>query len=63
MKVLLSDIETAPILASVWRIWDQNIGLNQIKADWHLLSFAAKWLGSAERKCPWMRRRSRPKAA
>lgn len=47
-KILLLDIETAPILASVWRIWDQNIGLAQIKADWHLLSFAAKWLG--ERK-------------
>lgn len=45
MKILLLDIETAPILASVWRIWDQNIGLAQIKADWHLLSFAAKWLG------------------
>lgn len=48
MKILLLDIETAPILASVWRIWDQNISLGQIKSDWHLLSFAAKWLG--ERK-------------
>lgn len=47
-KILLIDIETAPILASVWRLWDQNISLAQIKADWHLLSFAAKWLG--ERK-------------
>lgn len=45
MKILLLDIETAPIIASVWRIWDQNISLGQIKSDWHLLSFAAKWLG------------------
>lgn len=42
--ILLLDIETAPIMASVWQIWDQNIGLSQIKADWHLLSFGAKWL-------------------
>jgi len=43
-KILLIDIETAPILASVWRIWDENIGLEQISKDRHLLSFAAKWL-------------------
>lgn len=45
MRILLLDIETAPVLASVWRLWDQNISLSQIKSDWHLLSFAAKWLG------------------
>ena len=44
-KVLFYDIETAPILAYVWRLWDNNVGLNQIKSDWHLLSWAAKWLG------------------
>jgi len=44
-KILLIDIETAPILASVWGLWDQNVGINQISLDWHLLSFAAKWLG------------------
>jgi hypothetical protein len=44
-KVLLLDIETAPIKAYVWSLWDQNIGLNQIIEDWHLLSCAAKWLG------------------
>jgi hypothetical protein len=43
-KILLFDIETAPILAYVWRLWDENIGLNQIKEDWHVLSWAAKWL-------------------
>lgn len=43
--ILILDIETAPILANVWKIWDENIGLNQIKSDWHLLSYAAKWLG------------------
>jgi uncharacterized protein YprB with RNaseH-like and TPR domain len=43
-RVLLFDIETAPILAHVWDIWDQNVGLNQIEKDWHVLSWAAKWL-------------------
>lgn len=45
-KVLLFDIETAPIVAYVWALWDQNVGLSQIKSDWHVLSWAGKWLGS-----------------
>lgn len=47
-KILLADIETAPILAHVWGLWDQNVGLNQIHTDWHLLSWCAKWLGDKE---------------
>ena len=43
-KVLLFDIETAPIEAYVWDIWNQNVGLEQIKKDWSILSFAAKWM-------------------
>ena len=42
-KVLVFDIETAPMLAYVWGLFDQNIGLNQIKNDWHVLSWSAKW--------------------
>lgn len=45
-RVLVVDIETAPILAYTWGIWDQNVGLNQIKSDWYILSYAAKWLDS-----------------
>jgi DNA polymerase elongation subunit (family B) len=44
-KILLFDIETAPIKANVWALYDQNIGVNQIDKDWHVLSWAAKWLG------------------
>lgn len=44
-RVLLFDIETAPILAYVWRLFDQNVALNQIHSDWYVLSWAAKWLG------------------
>lgn len=43
-KVLLFDIETAPILAHVWGLWDNNVALNQVISDWHLLSWSAKWL-------------------
>lgn len=53
-KVLLFDIETAPILANVWGIWDQNVGLNQIKKDWHILSWAAKWLKDPVEKIMFM---------
>lgn len=42
-KILFMDIETAPMLAYVWALWDQNVGLNQIEKDWHILSWAAKW--------------------
>lgn len=43
-KILLLDIETAPILGYVWGLFDQNVSLNQIHSDWHLLSWSAKWL-------------------
>lgn len=46
-KILLLDIETAPVLAHVWDLWDQNIALNQIERDWFMMSFAAKWYESA----------------
>jgi hypothetical protein len=44
-RILLLDIETAPIEAFVWGLFDQNVGLEQIKTEWSILSFAAKWLG------------------
>lgn len=47
-KILLLDIETSPIIASVWSIWNQDIPLNMIEKDWSILSYAAKWLGEKE---------------
>lgn len=44
-RVLVLDIETSPIQAYVWGLRDQNISLSQIKADWYVLAWAAKWLG------------------
>lgn len=45
-KVLILDIETAPVLAHVWGLFDQSVGLEMIKSDWHVLSWSAKWLGA-----------------
>lgn len=56
-KVLLVDIETAPIISYTWGIWEQNVGLNQIKKDWHLLSWSAKWLGDPASKIMYMDQR------
>jgi RNase P subunit RPR2 len=47
-KVLLLDIETAPCLAYIWRMYDEVNNIDQIDQDWYLLSWAAKWLGSDE---------------
>jgi hypothetical protein len=45
-KILFLDIETAPILAYCWGLWDQTISLGQIKKDWHVLAWCAKWADS-----------------
>lgn len=47
-KILLIDIETAPIVAHLWSMWQEGVGLNQIVSDWYILSFCAKWVGSDE---------------
>lgn len=60
-RVLIFDIETAPILGYVWSLWDQNVGLNQIKNDWHVLSWAAKWLGDPPSKVMYADQRHEPK--
>ena len=44
-RILIFDIETAPIQASVWGLWQQNVGLNMIGNDWYVLSWSAKWVG------------------
>src|SRR5680860_489287 len=45
LKVLVYDIETAPIMGFVWSLWKQNVGLNQIVDTSFMLTWAAKWLG------------------
>jgi DNA polymerase elongation subunit (family B) len=43
-KILIFDIETAPIRAKVWGIWNQNISIDKIESDWFIFTWAAKWL-------------------
>lgn len=47
-KILLVDIETAPKIAYVWRFWQENVSPKQVLDHGHLMSFAAKWLGSSD---------------
>lgn len=45
MKILFLDIETAPNLAHVWGIWQQDVGINQIMENGYVLCWSAKWFG------------------
>lgn len=47
VKILSLDIETLPILGYSWGVWNQNIYPEQVKKDWCLLSYSAKWIGSS----------------
>ncbi len=49
-RILLADIETAPMLGYVWSLWENNVALNQLKKDWHVLSWSAKWLDDPPNK-------------
>jgi transposase-like protein len=44
-KIITLDIETAPIESYHWGLFDQNIGLDQIKVDWSIMAFCVKPLG------------------
>ena len=48
LKTLIVDIETAPTLAHVWGLWDQNVAIKQIIKPGYVLCFSAKWAGSDE---------------
>ena len=57
-KVLLFDIETAPIIAHVWGLWENNVSLNQVVEDWHCLSWSAKWKGAPDTEVMYMDQRN-----
>lgn len=42
-RILTIDIETSPNLADVWGLWNQNIGISQLRQSTRVLCFAAKW--------------------
>jgi DNA polymerase elongation subunit (family B) len=43
-RILVLDIETAPIKAYVWRLWKQDISTGAILSDYFMIGWAAKWL-------------------
>ncbi len=47
-KILVVDIETSPLISMHWSLNDQFIAQNQMLEDWHILSYAAKWLDTKD---------------
>lgn len=47
-KILVFDIETAPMKAYVWKVWKENISIDQTISDWFVICWSAKWLYSAD---------------
>ncbi len=48
MKILLLDIETAPNVAYVWGLWNENIPLARLVDSSYTLCYTAKWYGHKE---------------
>lgn len=46
MKILLFDVESAPLTVYSWGLWQQNISIGQIIDSSHVMCWAAKWLGT-----------------
>lgn len=44
-RILTLDIENAPNLAYVWRLYDENVSLDLLMREHYILSWAAKWYG------------------
>lgn len=44
IKTLSLDIETAPNTAHVWGLWQQNVGIPQLRESSYVLCWAAKWI-------------------
>ena len=45
-KILVIDLETAPLEFYGWGLFEQNPSLDMIIKDWSILSFSAKWFGA-----------------
>lgn len=48
MKILILDIETSPMLAFIWKMFKENVSLDQLIENSYIMSFAAKWWGQDE---------------
>lgn len=48
MKLLFLDIETSPNTAHVWGLWQQNVGLSQLRESSRVMCWSAMWAGAEE---------------
>ena len=48
MKILLLDIETSPLTAYTWGLWNQNIPIKAIVDSGSVLCWSSKWLGESK---------------
>lgn len=48
-KILVLDIENAPVVATVWntRVWNTSVNKEQVLHDTFMISWVAKWLGDS----------------
>lgn len=59
MKILLLDIETAPMQVYAWSLWDSHVPIERIIEPGYTLCYAARWLGSREMLFDSMRKSGR----
>lgn len=45
MRLLALDIETSPNIADVWGLWNQNVGLSQLRESTRMICWGARWYG------------------
>jgi len=45
MRILFFDLETSPLTAHTWGLWQQNVGLSQLLSSTEMLCFGAQWHG------------------
>jgi predicted RNA-binding Zn-ribbon protein involved in translation (DUF1610 family) len=45
VKILFIDLETSPITAHTWGLWQQNISIKQIVESTQVICFGARWYG------------------
>lgn len=46
LRILVLDIETAPMIAYLWGMWQELRSIGSIENDWYIMSYAYRWLGN-----------------
>lgn len=49
-KILVLDIETAPMKGFIFNLWKDNVNLDKLISDWYIICWSAKWLFDSEVK-------------